>query len=52
MLRFLPVLALTLLAGCVDDDFVTEADISEANRNTACPVDVSEADRDQYPGCL
>ncbi|EEX13957.1 hypothetical protein LX81_04395 [Palleronia aestuarii] len=43
---------LTLLAACVEDDnFVYESDISEANINTECPVDVSEADRANYPAC-
>lgn len=44
--------ALTALAACVEqEEFTTEADISEANRNTECPVDVSEADRANYPAC-
>lgn len=47
---------LTTIAACdapttSSENFVTEADISEANRNTECPVDVSEADRAQYPAC-
>ncbi len=43
---------LVVLAGCVEEQsFTTEADISEANRNTECPVDVSEADRANYPAC-
>ena len=41
-----------VLAGCVkEDEFVTGADISEANRNTDCPVDVTEADRANFPAC-
>ncbi len=41
-----------VLAGCAEEQsFTTEADISEANRNTECPVDVSEADRANYPAC-
>ena len=44
--------ALVALAGCVEEQsFTTEADISEANRSTECPVDVSEADRANYPAC-
>ncbi len=40
------------LAGCVEEQsFTTEADISEANRATECPVDVTEADRANYPAC-
>ena len=41
------------LAGCVDDGPVgpMEADMSQANINTDCPVDVSEADRANYPAC-
>lgn len=43
---------LVALAGCVEEQsFTTEADISEANRNTECPVDVTEADRANYPAC-
>ena len=43
---------LTLLAACAEDEkFVLESDISEANINTECPVDVSEADRANYPAC-
>ncbi len=43
---------LVVLAGCVEEEsFVTEADISEANRNTECPVDVTEADRANFPAC-
>lgn len=43
---------LVALMGCVEDQaYTTEADISEANRNTECPVDVSEADRANYPAC-
>ena len=43
---------LVVLAGCVEEQsFTTEADISEANRATECPVDVTEADRENYPGC-
>lgn len=45
-------LAMITLAGCAEEQsFVTEADISEANRATECPVDVSEADRANYPAC-
>ncbi len=44
--------AVLLLAGCVEEETsTTEADISEANRATECPVDVTEADRADYPGC-
>ena len=39
------------LAGCVDEPMLMETDISEANRNTVCPADVSEADRANYPAC-
>lgn len=40
------------LAGCEEEQsFTTEADISEANRATDCPVDVTEADRANYPAC-
>ena len=41
-----------VLAGCAEEEtFTTEADISEANINTECPVDVTEADRANYPAC-
>ena len=40
---------LVALAGCVEEQsYTTEADISEANRATDCPVDVTEADRAKY----
>jgi hypothetical protein len=40
------------LAGCVEEQsYTTEADISEANLSSECPVDVSEADRANYPAC-
>ena len=43
---------LVVLAGCVEDQsYTTEADISEANRASECPVDVTEADRANYPAC-
>lgn len=43
---------LVSLAGCIEEQsFTTEADISEANRATECPVDVTEADRANYPAC-
>ncbi|SHG81925.1 hypothetical protein SAMN05443551_0691 [Marivita hallyeonensis] len=43
---------LALLAGCVQEQpFTTEADISESNRASECPVDVTEADRENYPAC-
>ncbi len=43
---------LVAMAGCAEEQtFTTEADISEANRATDCPVDVSEADRANYPAC-
>ncbi|MCC1494528.1 hypothetical protein [Cognatishimia sp. F0-27] len=43
---------LVALAGCVEEQsFTTEADISEANRATDCPVDVTEADRANFPAC-
>ncbi len=45
-------LVLLALAGCAEEQsFTTEADISQANRNTECPVDVTEADRANYPAC-
>ncbi|WP_156461459.1 hypothetical protein [Aliiruegeria sabulilitoris] len=45
-------LATITLAGCVQEEaYTTEADISEANRATECPVDVTEADRANYPAC-
>jgi hypothetical protein len=39
-----------ILAGCVEEP-IYKNDISEANRMTVCPVDVSEADRAEYPAC-
>lgn len=53
MKRLLLVMALLpTLAACVEEKpMVMETDISEANRNTECPVDVSEADRANYPAC-
>jgi hypothetical protein len=44
---------LVVLAGCAEEQvYTTEADISQANLATECPVDVSEADRANYPACL
>ena len=52
MTRLVPVLLLSLLAACVEEEsFVMETDISEANINQDCPVDVSEADRANFPAC-
>lgn len=45
------ILILSALSACVEESPVYEVDISEANRNTVCPVDVSEADRANYPAC-
>ena len=43
---------LVALAGCAEEEtFTTEADISEANLATECPVDVTEADRANFPAC-
>lgn len=44
--------AMIALSGCVEEQsYTTEADISEANRASECPVDVTEADRADYPAC-
>ena len=51
MIRVLPLLALSFLAACNDTVPMMETDISEANINTVCPDDVSEADRANYPAC-
>ncbi|WP_158263583.1 hypothetical protein [Aliiruegeria haliotis] len=45
------LLLLPVLAACAEPDMTLETDISEANINTECPVDVSEADRANYPAC-
>ena len=45
------LLLFPLLAACVEDTGPMEVDMSEANINTDCPVDVSEADRADYPAC-
>ena len=50
MKKYALLLLLPLLAACAED-MVMETDISEANRNQECPVDVSEADRADYPAC-
>ena len=42
---------LAALTACAEETYTTETDISEANINTDCPVDVSEADRANYPAC-
>lgn len=52
MKKYTILLLLPFLAACVEDTGPTEADMSEANINTECPVDVSEADRANYPACL
>lgn len=51
MRKFALVLLLPLLAGCVENDMPMETDISKADMNDVCPVDVSEADRASYPAC-
>ncbi len=46
------VIAMIALSGCSEEQsYTTEADISEANRSSECPVDVTEADRANYPAC-
>lgn len=50
MKKYVVLLLFPLLAACVED-MPMETDISEANRNEVCPVDVSEADRADYPAC-
>ncbi len=52
MKKYALILLLPFLAACVEEEsFVTEADISEANINQECPVDVTEADRANFPAC-
>lgn len=51
MKRIALLLVVAALAGCEEDVGPLETDISEANRATECPVDVSEADRADYPAC-
>lgn len=51
MKKYILLLVLPVLAACVENDMPLETDISEANRNDVCPVDVSEADRANYPAC-
>jgi hypothetical protein len=49
LLLLVPVM-LSALASC-DENMTMETDMSEANMATDCPVDVSEADRANYPAC-
>jgi hypothetical protein len=51
MKKLMLILLFPVLSACMEDTPVYETDISEANRNTECPVDVSEADRANYPAC-
>ncbi|MGJ8586194.1 MAG: hypothetical protein ACSHXD_19045 [Marinosulfonomonas sp.] len=51
MKKYAILLLFPLLAACVEDTGPLEADISEANINADCPVDVTEADRANYPAC-
>lgn len=52
MKKLAALLLLPLLAACVETSTgPMETDMSEANINTTCPVDVSEADRANYPAC-
>lgn len=51
MKKYCLLLLFPLLVACVEQAPVMETDISEANRNTVCPSDVSEADRANYPAC-
>ena len=50
-MKKLSVIALFALLSACDSPMVMETDISEANINTECPVDVTEADRANYPAC-
>lgn len=45
----LSTIALAILSACAD--MPLETDISQANINSVCPVDVTEADRANYPAC-
>lgn len=53
MKKFALLMLLPFLAACAEpeDAVVLETDMSEANMSTDCPVDVSEADRANYPAC-
>lgn len=51
MKKFALFLVLPWLAACGEEPMPMETDISEANRATVCPADVSEADRYLYPAC-
>jgi hypothetical protein len=52
MKKIAVLLLLPFLAACEDtSDMTLETDMSEANIATDCPVDVSEADRANYPAC-
>jgi hypothetical protein len=51
MKQLVVIMLFTVLSACVEEKPVLETDISEANRNSECPVDVSEADRANYPAC-
>ncbi len=51
MKKFAFMLMLPLLSACAEEPLVMETDLSQANINEVCPVDVSEANRANYPAC-
>lgn len=51
MKKLAVLMLLPFLAACAEDELVYETDMSEANMATDCPVDVTEADRANYPAC-
>jgi len=51
MKKFAFMLMLPLQSACAEEPLVMETDLSQANINEVCPVDVSEADRANYPAC-
>jgi len=51
MKKLAALLLLPLLAACVEEEPMMETDISQANINSVCPADVTEADRANYPAC-
>jgi hypothetical protein len=51
MKKYAILLLFPLLTACAEDVGPLETDMSEANINSDCPVDVSEADRANYPAC-
>lgn len=51
MKLIIPLSFVIALSACVEEDYTTEADLMGTPITDVCPVDVTEADRANYPAC-